>query len=88
MKYLLRNKDSFSQKGIAVPRPGKYRPLLKQTPYALRAAPAADGARDVLLDAIMDEEDVGRLLLSNAHFFGASRAAVRGGILHPRQRNV
>ena len=57
--------------------------MLKQTPYALRAAPAADGARDVLLDAIMDEEDADRLLLSNAHFFGAPRAAVRRGILHP-----
>lgn len=78
MKCLLRNKDSFSKKGIAVPGPGKYRRLLKQTLDALRTAPAADGARDVLLDAIMDEEDADRLLLSNAHFFGAPRAAVRG----------
>lgn len=83
MKCLLRNKDSFSKKGIAVAGPGKYRRLLKQTLDALRTAPAADGARDVLLDAIMDEEDADRLLLSNAHFFGAPRAAVRGGILNP-----
>ena len=83
MKCLLRNKDIFSKKGIAVTGPGKYRPLLKQTLDALRTAPAADGARDVLLDAIMDEEDADRLLLSNAHFFGAPRAAVRGEILYP-----
>tara|TARA_B110000091_G_C13634434_1_gene398497 strand:- start:289 stop:549 length:261 start_codon:yes stop_codon:yes gene_type:complete len=49
----------------------------------LRTAPAADGDSDALLDAIMDEEDADRLLLSNAHFFGAPRAAVRGGILYP-----
>jgi hypothetical protein len=36
-----------------------------------------------LLDAIMDEEDAERLILSNAYFFGAPRAAVRRGILHP-----
>jgi hypothetical protein len=31
----------------------------------------------------MDEEDAERLILSNAYFFGAPRAAVRRGILHP-----
>jgi len=83
MNRLLRNKDSFSQKGVAVPGPGKYRRPIKQTLKALKTAPAAEGARDVLLDAIMDEEDADRLILSNADFFGAPRAAVRRGILHP-----
>jgi hypothetical protein len=83
MKCLLRNKPPFSKQGIAVPGPGKYRRLLKQTLDALKTAPAAEGARDVLLDAIMDDEDADRLILSNAHFFGAPRAAVRGGILYP-----
>jgi hypothetical protein len=49
----------------------------------LKTAPAAEGARDVLLGAIMDEEDADRLILSNVDFFGAPRAAVRRGILHP-----
>lgn len=83
MKCLLRNKSAFSKQGIAVPGPGKYRRLLKQTLGALKSAQAAEGARDVLLDAIMDEEDADRLVLSNAHFFGAPRAAVRSGIMYP-----
>lgn len=83
MKCLLRNKSEFSKQGIAVPGPGKYRRLLKQTLDALKAAPASDGARDVLLDAIMDEENADRLILSNAHFFCAPRGAVRGGVLYP-----
>ena len=49
----------------------------------MKTASAAEGACDVLLDAIMDEEDAERLILSNAYFFGAPRAAVRRGILHP-----
>jgi hypothetical protein len=57
MKCLQRNKDSFSKKGVAVPGSGKYRRLIKQTLKALKTTPAAEGARDVLLDAIMDEED-------------------------------
>ena len=72
MKCLLRNKDSFSKKGIAVSGPRKYRRLLKQTLDALRTAPAADGDRDVLLDALMDEEDADRLLLSNAFLWRSS----------------
>jgi hypothetical protein len=83
MKCLLRNKDSSSKKGAAVPGPCKYRCLIKQTLKALKTVPKAEGARDVLLDAIWDEEDADRLLLSNAYFFGAPGAAVRKGILHP-----
>jgi len=82
MKCLLRNKYSFSKKGVAVPGPGKYRRLIKQTLEVLKTAPTAEGARDILLDAIMDEEDAGRLILRNAYFFGAPRAVVRRGILH------
>jgi hypothetical protein len=83
MKCLLRNKGSFSKKGVAVPRTGKYRRLIKQTLEELKTAPAAEGTRDVLLDAIMDEENANRLILSNAYFFGAPRALVRRGILYP-----
>jgi hypothetical protein len=74
MKCLLRSKSAFSKQGIAVPEPGKYRRLLKQTLGALKSAQAAEGARDVLLDAIMDKKDADRLVLNNAHFFGAPRA--------------
>lgn len=83
MKCLLRNKSAFSKQGIAVPGPSKYRRLLKQTLDALKTAQAAEGARDVLLDAIMDDENADRLILSNAHFFGAPRAAVRSGVMYP-----
>lgn len=83
MKCLLRNKSAFSKQGIAVPGPSKYRRLLKQTLDALKTTQAAEGARDVLLDAIMDDENADRLTLSNAHFFGAPRAAVRNGVMYP-----
>ena len=83
LKCLLRNKESFSSQGIAVPGPGKYRPLLKETFQAMETAPAAEGARDVLIDAILDEEIAQRLILSNEHFFGSQRYAVGNGELYP-----
>ncbi len=83
LKCLLRNKEEFSQRGIAVPGPGKYRPLLKETFQALDAGPPAPGARDVLIDAILDDEVAERLILSNEHFFGSQRFALDHGQLYP-----
>lgn len=83
LKCLLRNKEDLSQRGIAVPGPGKYRPLLKEAFQALEAGPAAPGARDVLVDAILDDEIAGRMVLSNSHFFGSQRYALDHGMLYP-----
>lgn len=83
LKCLLRNKEGFSQHGIAVPGPGKYRELLKDTFKALDAGPPAEGARDVLIDAILDDEVADRLILSNEHFFGSPRYALDHGMLYP-----
>ena len=83
IKCLLRNKDGFSKRGIAVPGPGKYRTLLRQTLSSLRNAPPRDDAREVLLDAILDHEVADRLLLSNPQFFGIAKGAVRGDRLYP-----
>ena len=78
IKCLLRNKDDFSKHGVAVPGPGRYRTLLRQTLSSLRNAPPQNNAREVLLDAILDHEVADRVLLSNPQFFGMAKAAVRG----------
>ncbi|QEW19996.1 hypothetical protein LA6_002188 [Marinibacterium anthonyi] len=83
IKCLLRNQEEFSRRGIAVPGPGRYKKLLKDTLNALRDGPAAPEARDVLIDAILEEDKARRMILSNAHFFGAPRAALRDGLLYP-----
>lgn len=84
MKALLRNKGDFAKRGIAVPGPGKYRKLLKDTFDALKDATPSPEARDVLIDAILDDGKADRLILSNTYFFGAPRASVRRGILYPK----
>ncbi|WP_299145882.1 hypothetical protein [uncultured Tateyamaria sp.] len=82
MRCLLRNKEDFSKRGVAVPGPGKYRTLLKETLAALQdAAPAVD-ARDVMLDLILDEENADRMILSHMFLFGAPRACVRNGMIY------
>ena len=83
MKCLLKNKQSFSELGVSVPGPGKYRKLLRQTLIAMRKSSAEPDARDVLMDAILDDEQADRVILSNTNFFGAPRAAVRRGLIYP-----
>lgn len=83
MKCLLRNKGDFARQSIAVPGPGKYRDLLRETLSAMQnIAPNAE-AREVLLDAFLDDEDAARVILSNAHFAGPPRYAVREERFYP-----
>ncbi len=84
IKCLMRNADSLAPLGIAVPGPSRYRALLKKTLAALRTAPPGPEERDVLLDAILDDARSDRMILSNTHFFGAPRAAIRQGRIYPQ----
>ena len=68
LKSLLKNADVLSGLGIKVPGPGKYRKLIRETLHSLNGAPPAPNARQVLLDAILDEDEPERLVLSNANF--------------------
>lgn len=83
LKCLLRNKEELAQRGIAVPGPGTYRTLLKEASAAMETADPAPNARDVLIDAILDQEVADRVILSNEHFFGSQRFAFAGGQLYP-----
>ena len=83
LKCLLRNTDDFTKRGIAVPGPGKYRTLLKEGFLAMDSGPPASDARDILIDAILDNGSASRVILSNPHFFGSQRFAVQSGRLYP-----
>ncbi|MCB1343499.1 MAG: hypothetical protein KDK24_21030 [Pseudooceanicola sp.] len=84
MRCLLANKGDFSQAGIAVPGPGKYRTLLKETFAALDGAAPGHEAREVLVDAILDEESADAMILSNQHFFGSPRFAIAPEGFYPQ----
>ncbi|MFT7594695.1 MAG: hypothetical protein ACI8R4_002019 [Paracoccaceae bacterium] len=83
LKCLLRNKDDFAKRGVSVPGPSKYRTLLKEAFKALQTNEPSPEARDVLIDAILDEEMADRLILCNAHFFGSQRHSIVAGALYP-----
>lgn len=82
VRCLLRNKEDFSRRGIAVPGPSKYRTILRETLAAMQDHTPAPDARDVLLDMILDEESADRMILSHMFLFGAPRACVRNGMIY------
>ncbi|MEL6574111.1 MAG: hypothetical protein AAFQ64_20895 [Pseudomonadota bacterium] len=68
LRSLLRNTGVLAKDGVRVPGPGKYRRLLRETIQGLKGAPPPPNSREVLLDAILDDDRTERLVLSNSNF--------------------
>ncbi|GAA6177859.1 hypothetical protein [Sulfitobacter pacificus] len=83
IKSVLRNKESFAQRGVVVPGPNSYRGLVRETLNAMRKTPASPQAREVLLDVMLDGSPADRLILSDANFFRTAGTAIQEGILYP-----
>lgn len=83
LKTLLRNASMLQQRGVAVPGPSTYRALIRDTLNAMHKAPAAPQAREVLMDAFLDDATYQRVVLSDANFFRSQGTAMLGGVLYP-----
>ena len=68
LKSLLKNADAFAAEGIKVPGPGKYRRLIRETIQSLDGRMPPEDTRDILLDAILDDEHAERLVMSHSEF--------------------
>lgn len=65
LRGLLKDRGRLARSGIAVPAPGRYRPLLLRTLGALKGAPAGADVQEVLLDTAIDGDEAQRLVLSH-----------------------
>ncbi len=68
LKSILKNGDVLSAHGVKAPGPGKYRSLIRETIQTLDGAAPDPDARQILLDAIVDDESTNRLVMSNSNF--------------------
>ncbi|MFP7673892.1 hypothetical protein ACG74X_11125 [Marivita sp. S0852] len=84
LKTLLRNRDGVRPLGTAVPGPGRYRRLISEMLNSLGSGEAAPGARDVLLDSVLDQEvgHVDRLILLHENLFSVPKIAFQGGVVY------
>lgn len=81
-KCLLRNAEKFRAHGVAVPGPSRYRDLLTASCKALENAAPAPDARNVLMDAILDDEHPDRVILSHPGLFSPTNFAAWEGQLY------
>jgi len=80
---LLKNRARLAEAGVIVAYPARYRPILRDTVQALGGAVPGPELQQNLLDAMVDEDAIGRLVLSNEHFLGTAPRAVGAGCLYP-----
>ncbi|MCA2010461.1 hypothetical protein LCM17_03110 [Cereibacter sphaeroides] len=64
VRCLMRNREALLQQGIAVPSPSRYRQQLRQLAFEMRGAETSAETQEALLDGILDEDDVQRVVFS------------------------
>jgi hypothetical protein len=82
-KSLLKNRARLSEDGIIVPPLMRYRTVIRETLRALQGRAAGPEVQEALLDAIVDEARVDRLVLSDPRFICINRLVVQGAQIWP-----
>lgn len=82
LKCLLKNKEVLRQANVAVPGPGRYRKLIRETLGALDGAPPTSQAQDALMDGILDGDSARRLVLSAENFICLPQGVFRRKALY------
>lgn len=82
LKSVLKNAETFANLGVKVPGPGKYRRLIRETIQTLDGKAPAEDTREILLDAILDDEQCNRLVMSHSQFMCVHRRVFEGGIFY------
>jgi len=82
LKSVLKNAETFANLGVKVPGPGKYRRLIRETIQSLDGGAPAPDAREILLDAILDDEQCNRLVMSHSKFMCVNRRVFEGAVFY------
>ena len=84
LKSILRNTDALLQEGISVPGPSRYRRLLRETIQSLGTEQTAPDTRDILIDAIVEDDNIKRIVLSNDNFISIPKRIFDHGVFYPQ----
>lgn len=89
LKCLAKNRDEFSQHGISIPKPSRYRRQLRDLMHEVRSSPIGPNIREDMLNKITGPERPDRLVLTNNQFFGTPKMAVaRGKLYYAAERRL
>ncbi len=82
VRCLMRNRAPLLEQGIAVPGPGRYRQQLRQLAFEMREQPTNAVTQEALLDGILDEDEVRRVVFSSDNFLSMAKWAVTDNRLY------
>ena len=83
LKCLLRNTEKLAEEGIIVPETGRYRPVVREALQTLQDNAASDQMQQTLLDALVDDDEAHRVILSHDSFLGMPGRAIKGDKFFP-----
>lgn len=84
VRSLLRNREVLAREAVSVPGPGRYRRVLSGALQKLRGAPASAETQDVLLEAVIDDDQAERVILSNESFICMPAKVLEEGRLYAK----
>ena len=76
VRCLMRNRVPLLEQGIAVPGPGRYRQQLRRLAFEMREQPTNAATQEALLDGILDEDEVRRVVFSSDNFLSMTKWAI------------
>ena len=82
LKSVLKNAETFAAQGVKVPGPGKYRRLIREIIQELDGIEPTPDTREILLDAILDDEQCNRLVMNHGQFICIHRRVFERGIFY------
>jgi len=82
LKSVLKNADTLLGQAIAVPGPGRYRSLIRETIAALDGTKPAADTRDILHDTIVENDDMDRVVLGNDNFMCVPNRIFDQGVMY------
>ncbi|NNK78469.1 MAG: hypothetical protein HKP40_07125 [Litoreibacter sp.] len=83
IKCLAQNRDKLSEQGIVIPAPGRYRPVVRQALHNNPGQSASLDTQDLILDAILDEDEPERVILSHDCFISVVDNALGEDQIYP-----
>jgi hypothetical protein len=82
IRCLMKNREALARHGIAVPGPRRYRQVIGDILAALKDKGPSEGVQEAILDSILDQDDVSRVIMSWASFLAMPRWSVWGSQLY------
>jgi hypothetical protein len=83
VKSLVKNAQIFTEHGVSVPGPSRYRQLLTDVSVKLAGKPASLETQDMVLEQVLDGSDPDRLVFSFDNFISGPRRVLEDGMLYP-----